>query len=193
MFVVIPLTSNFRFWPSVFLEVDVFYQLPPIHSGVYRGGGPHDLAIFRQHVLRRDNRFFSRICWGHARSASVLQELCKQIHTWHEVRVSDCQLAWFLLFIVHIPNNRCVFSRANAHERSPEFVLHRGIRNIGEHSRAPTLLNTPLVICVNPYTIHVSTLDFQNSILDFQLRKKLFCILNYMFWIILFFVTYMDI
>lgn len=103
MFLVIPLISNFRFWPSVFLEVDVFYQLPPIHSGVYRGGGPHDLAIFRQHVLRRDNRFFSRICWSHARSASVLQELCKQIHTWHEVRVSDCQLAWFLLFIIHIP------------------------------------------------------------------------------------------
>lgn len=123
-----PLISNFRFWPSIFLEVDVFYQLPPIHSGVYRGGGPHDLAIFRQHVLRRDNWFLGRVCWSHARSTSVLQELCKQVHPWHEVCVWDCQLAYLISSLYHtrtliLSYTRSVFNRVDAHECSPEFVL----------------------------------------------------------------------
>lgn len=118
------LISNFRFWPSVFLEVDVFYQLPPVHSGVHRRSGTHDLAIFRQHVLRRDNRFLGRVCWSNARSTSVLQELRKQVHTWHEVLVWDCQLDFFsssdLNFLLL---TRSVLSRAGAHECSPKFVL----------------------------------------------------------------------
>lgn len=129
-----PLISNFRFWPSIFLEVDIFYQLPPIHSGVYRGGGPHDLAIFRQHVLRRDNRFLGRVCWSHARSTSVLQELCKQVHPWHEVCVWDCQLAY--LISSHVPKFSLIYQKC-VQQRGCSRVLARicltGIRNSDEH------------------------------------------------------------
>lgn len=40
--------------------------------------------------------------------------------------------------------------------------------------QAPTLLNRPLVICVNPQMVlvHVSTVNSENTILEFQLRKK---------------------
>lgn len=40
--------------------------------------------------------------------------------------------------------------------------------------QAPTLLNAPLVICVNPQMVlvHVSTVNSENTILEFQLRKK---------------------
>ena len=74
-----------RLWPAVFLEVDVPVELHTVSGGLHGGHGIPHLAIFKQCVLRRDDRLPCRICRGHARSATVLSQLYKQVHTGNEV------------------------------------------------------------------------------------------------------------
>ena len=78
--------SGFRFWPGLFLEVDLLWELRPVHRGVHPAGGPDHLAIFRQYVLCGDHWVSSRVCGSHAWSSSVPQELHQQVDAWHEVR-----------------------------------------------------------------------------------------------------------
>lgn len=91
------------------------------------------------------------------------------------MRLSACLLDIFSLSYMYL--NSLVYQKC-VQQSGCSRVLARicvtGIRNSDEHSRAPTLLNVPLVICVNPQMVlvHVSTVNSENTILEFQLRKK---------------------
>lgn len=92
------------------------------------------------------------------------------------MRLSSYLLDFFSLSYTYLNSllyQKCV--QQSGCSRVLARICVTGIRNSDEHSRAPTLLNTPLVICVNPQIVlvHVSTVNSQNTVLEFQLRKKI--------------------